>query len=105
MAQQDENGNHAHTPGPWRYEYDNMGNGGFHEWYNIETKDEHIGRHDRHIGRVDKEADARLIAAAPALLMALENLTVIKRLDDGGVVIGPVGWEQTRAAIAAAKGD
>ena len=46
--------------------------------------------------------DARLIAAAPDLLAAAQALTQIDATPDGGVVVGPRGWEMIRAAIAQA---
>lgn len=54
----------AHTPGPWpEPEYDNHGNGGFAEWWEIGG-----------IARVYQPDDARLIAAAPLLLEAAQLL-------------------------------
>ena len=62
-----------HTPGPWRKEYDNTGNGGYAEWYWI------LGADGEAIGRVflapfaeniTAKADTSLIIAAPDLLEA-----------------------------------
>ncbi|MCR4338254.1 MAG: hypothetical protein NUW01_00045 [Gemmatimonadaceae bacterium] len=50
-------------------------------------------------------ADARLIAAAPALLAALGGLTQIGTTPDGGIIVGPQGWQIARAAIRQARGD
>jgi len=56
-----------HTPGPWFYTYDNDTRGGFHSWYDIESGDEKIGE-------IYTEVNALLIAAAPDLLEALEEI-------------------------------
>ena len=56
-----------HTPGPWERSYDNDGNGGFSEWFNVGPA---IVRF--HGDEKQAKANARLIAAAPDLLAALE---------------------------------
>jgi len=61
-----------HTPGPWFYTYDNDTRGGFHSWYDIESGDEKIGE-------IYTEVNALLIAAAPDLLEALEEIRAIAR--------------------------
>lgn len=82
----------SHTPGPW--EVDKRMSG-----YNVKVKDqdyyicETFGEYDD----VDK-ADAHLIAAAPELLEALEELL-------GWEILCPVEFEEkARAAIAKARG-
>lgn len=67
-----------HTPGPWKVEYENYGNGSFREWFNVgparvyitdsRTAMEGLGQ------TAEAEANARLIAAAPELLEALEKI-------------------------------
>jgi hypothetical protein len=56
----------AATPGPWQSEYDNCGNGGFSEWWNVGS------------GLMNEEADAAFIAHAredvPALLAEIGRL-------------------------------
>ena len=53
-------------------------------------------------GKKTEEANARLIAAAPELLAALESLLSAAE-EDGGDLDGPI--EQAKAAIAKAKGE
>jgi hypothetical protein len=85
----------THTPGPWRY-VKNTG---------VVTSDEcHIGYigdfKDKELLRFNKdrwEADARLIAAAPELLEALEATLDRSRSGDEQEAIA-------RAAIAKARG-
>lgn len=90
----------AYTPGPWTYEYDNHGNGGFWEWYNIETANDHIGR-------ADSEDDARLIVAAPDLLEVSKNATsdiqqVLDAWEQGDLAGAVHGLEATVSALHAA---
>lgn len=93
-----------HTPGPWKvitgavYRQSPTRFDGFPI---------PIAHMDREIGNgtapVERDANARLIAAAPQLLEALEGLTQLGMTADGGIIIGPQGWSLARAAIAAAK--
>lgn len=106
---------HPHTPGPWHVQSDTAyrrPNDGEQTYDNdsplrIVTTD---GQSIADLAYINgpEEADARLIAAAPALLDALLNLTHV--LDAGG------SWDcactspycpknKARAAIAAATGD
>lgn len=56
------------TQGPWETEYDNHGNGGFSEWYNVGPKTGRPRVAEVHSG----EANAAYIAAAnPATILAL----------------------------------
>ena len=83
----------SHTPGPWHVESI------CHQWdvwSGIEI--ELGGRGETLIVECDKEADARLIAAAPDLLAACEALM---DLHDGRSVRAIV---MARAAIAKARG-
>ena len=59
-----------HTPGPWKIEYDNDGNGGFQEWLNIGPAKVMGGRHLTE----EDHANAQLIAAAPDLLEACQAM-------------------------------
>ena len=68
-----------HTPGPWMLELDKWHDG----WHQITAPNPDAGKTgvcyagDRLIiCQLDSEADARLIAAAPALLEALEETLV-----------------------------
>jgi len=99
----------AHTPGPWVYrphDFDDWGivrvtadesRYGFVicQARNPEVTGEQLGAY-RESGVDPYEANARLIAAAPALLEALEELLKIR---SGRTA------KMARAAIAAAKGD
>ena len=61
-----------HTPGPWVFEYDNdVGDNDdyFIEFFSVRTQDS-----NELIARVEEKTDARLIAAAPDLLEALQVL-------------------------------
>lgn len=50
-------------------------------------------------------ANARLIAAAPELLEALETVLQVKRTDDRSIVFAPHAVAKARAAIAKARGE
>lgn len=82
-----------HTPGPW----DAFTSESFSGWWSVR------GRDNREIGSGDggfDEGDARLIAAAPELLEALEMVTRRGRIDDSEEAMN-----QVAAAIAKAKKD
>ena len=81
-----------HTPGPWAYE--NYG-GTVHVFLDNEGGTPSICKL---VGN-DKDANARLIAAAPDLLEALE------RVKATGVFLGAIPQEMVDAAIAKAKGE
>ncbi len=81
----------AHTPGPWRFEP------APHRAHWI------LGVTSVALTTMPNEANARLIAAAPALLVALESM--VERFDgfvehDGSTL----SIDMARAAIAKAKG-
>lgn len=89
-----------HTPGPWHAEGpDDFGD------YNIKNDDFHVA-----IGAVvsnlrpmmEVRSNARLIAAAPAMLKALEEIERCIHPSVGGA-LGAIR-KHARAAIAAAKG-
>ena len=85
-----------HTPGPWEVMIDDAG---FIDFYRIDANGETVG--EALLG----EADARLIAAAPDLLAALQALVV---LDDGNrseLWCWSEEFEAARAAIAKATGE
>lgn len=90
--------NEKHTPGPWHVETDNEGR-------NVDIQDAK--------GRgVLTKANARLIAAAPDLLAALERAEVMLRksaergiYDGEGVNLELESADEARAAIARAKGE
>ena len=84
-----------HTPGPWHQEANTQecdDRGGFFVCH-PETVCE-----DTAICMVEEEADANLIAAAPDMLEALENI----ENDDGSIPAGI--WDLAEKAIAKAKG-
>lgn len=70
----------SYTPGPWIYEYNNADDSGGGQWYEIFAK----GRNDAQLlwfpynSTADREAEAlanaRLIAAAPELVEALQDI-------------------------------
>ena len=68
-----------HTPGPWEFDENNMGLNNGRPYYGILTLDINIGANARvRINAKNREdecqANARLIAAAPELLEALERM-------------------------------
>ena len=98
----------THTPGPWKSTY----NGGVHQ---IIPADQWDNETPDVVAEAWGDHDARLIAAAPALLDALraaldtfEEIESDKMMDAmlGGTVTGiHAVAEQARAAIAAATGE
>ena len=84
-----------HTPGPWH-----LGKEGYY-FQSVRDQNEHITA-DVNITRSDGEggANARLIAAAPDLLAALESM--IAKIDADKL---PISCSIARAAIAKAKGE
>lgn len=91
------------TPGPWTWDYSNdvgPDDDYFIEFFEI--------RNDKHelVGRADREADARLIAAAPDLLEALQRLLVSVESHEDAKTLGELGSiGQAYAAIAKATGE
>lgn len=95
----------GHTPGPWRFAHDNDSAPGIaHIYAGAETGNDVLEATNvatLYGQGVDSKsatmADARLIAAAPELLEALERLVV---------ACEPMGWgcNEARAAIAKATG-
>jgi hypothetical protein len=81
-----------HTPGPW--ECNEGPYGGL--WI--------VGSNNESIGVIEKEEDARLIAAAPDMLKALEN-TCRNALGVGLCMKESCINCRNRAAIAKAKGE
>ena len=92
----------THTPGPWKVEKQRALNGG--TYYRIyDTDDAHsviaqvIGD-----GRIEYHDNARLMAAAPDLLEALENLLFRAAQFYGEIPLDAI--RAARAALAKAKG-
>ena len=85
-----------HTPGPWRIESG--------PYYRAIRVDFEVIADMRQIGRSFNESNARLIAAAPDLLDALENV-----IESWGLGLLPhedsEALDQARAAITKAKGE
>jgi hypothetical protein len=81
-----------HTPAPWRINFEIVDN----QWSVVTTKHYSVvaiinaGRH--------KEANARLIAAAPDLLSALQEVVKISDRDHNA-------WVKAKAAISKALGE
>lgn len=97
-----------HTPGPWRA-WENTFSDTFGHWTISGTKSEGIAEIVGHLGQ-PREEDARLIAAAPAMLAAL-NLVTGALLgwmeiadDDDERDSDRLAVEAARLAIAAAEG-
>lgn len=95
-----------HTPGPWGC--DLLPDGSFH----IEKDPNNLGRYmviatrcTYHERRDEMHANARLIAAAPELLEALEFYLSQDEIAEGyGGGVGRKAQEKARAAIAKASG-
>lgn len=62
----------THTPGPWKVDYDNSERG---QWYTAGPAQIYFRYNAPKIVQDTAEDNALLIAAAPDLLEALENLT------------------------------
>lgn len=99
----------SHTPGPWKAVYQPNtpclveSDGERVAW--IDFWKGKTPRDPNHKPRLEQEANARLIAAAPELLEALQELLDPAR---GMVTITPckaAAFERARAAIAKAKGE
>jgi hypothetical protein len=100
-----------HTPGPWHYiksyPFEEAYNGGEHlildsgGFVVALTNYDTLNRNPSAPTYLTSEADARLIAAAPELLAALE--TLLESADRGVITEGDCA--QARAAIATAKGE
>lgn len=102
-----DTGRALHTPGPWRVRDHTTPHGGRHIW--VEGGPE-IGRtiagpYCRQIledeDYDEKRGDARLIAAAPDMLAALEGVLPADERDDD--TLRPA-WKAVAAAIAKARG-
>jgi hypothetical protein len=97
-----------HTPGPWNVEKCRYGFAVYAKTGDAVVKTEDVeGRY----GAIDNEADARLIAAAPELLAALEGMEKwASSIHDGyppstaSIAAAPYR-EAARAAIAKATGE
>lgn len=94
----------THTPGPWTITRESDTHP-----LAIQTAEGTVA-YVRHMGRPDPEwqANARLIAAAPELLAALESMVdMFERHIDGrpGPDDAAARWDDARAAIAKARGE
>ncbi len=94
-----------HTPGPWMFECEDVGTYGSHFWLESEAGEEIICQSENaHQGVLAKGEDfvanARLIAAAPELLEALEGL-----LNALPSATSHPAIKKARAALAKAKGE
>lgn len=90
-----------HTKGPWRVGVKNAGT----DERTVDAEHYHVCTCHHHcVGSIEKEmeANARLIAAAPDMLEALERL--VANLDEGDFV-STTRIDEASAAIAKAKGE
>lgn len=96
-------GETAHTPGPWTAEPDT--NGQNRRRYILSPRADIIGTVTT-INGFEKEcaANARLIAAAPDLLAALDDLLLWADIPDDGSRVAVILRNNGRAAIAKATG-
>ena len=99
-----------HTPGPWKFavwDYDHASPP--RKELNIESSSlllatlqcDHAGSNPYTVPKEEAEANARLIAAAPELLEALEGVLISS--EDGGDM-NDIDWSGIRTAIAKATG-
>jgi hypothetical protein len=86
-----------HTPGPWVIKEIDRDEG-------VRVSFGLVGCGCRVYGMPEGEANARLIAAAPDLLAALESVLTVGDIDQSPGTNGRVVLHQVRAAIANAKG-
>jgi biotin carboxylase len=85
----------THTPGPWEMTHSDPAEG-FDVWWIA-------GNHEQvEIGSVAKEANARLIAAAPDLLKTLEMMVTAFNQDHIDPMVAFATIEKARTAIAKA---
>lgn len=94
-----------HTPGPWAYSADFSDYDSIHTDFRLDAGDMEIIGGCGCCGSptISSEADARLIAAAPELLEALEAfISIDYRSWDANA---QTKWEACCAAIAKAKGE
>lgn len=113
--------NTQHTPGPWRYDREKsriVSESAFEDWsLDKDVSDEPVPISVVDLmgamGGADTQADARLIAAAPDLLAALEEAgSIIDALWSNSAARSEYGWdksdgasfEKIRAAICRATG-
>lgn len=88
----------THTPGPWTVDFDAEGaEDCFSVWYDVDGTGAEIA------GRIGEEANAHLIAAAPEMLAALED--IVRYVSPGDDIPFAAMLEEARAAIAKAKGE
>ncbi len=91
-----------HTPGPWTMmEQVERKPGEVRMWWEVHAFAPN-GIGSKHIAHIPDEENARLIAAAPALLAALESL-VLSAGDVGYRMDLPSALSAARAAIAKAR--
>lgn len=102
--------NPSHTPGPWMFErFSHVQYGA--DAFDVKTKDTHIaevGRPERGSGSNDtKEANARLIAAAPCMLEALTKILQEHDFlaDEGGTICDNDYVVMARLALSKASGE
>jgi hypothetical protein len=103
-----------HTPGPWKVtgpartlRYDEEGDFGIYVDAVGGVVQPIIAEAFRHVGpgmTFPSEANARLIAEAPAMLEALERIAALEEAKGGDWMDGPAQGI-ARAAIARARGD
>jgi hypothetical protein len=99
-----------HTPGPWEISDNGTADRGTGAWACDEIWQTHNDTDQRLIASVhyvdgtnsECQANARLIAAAPELLEAVQH--VLLASEDGGDM-NDVDWKMLRAAIQKAKGE
>lgn len=91
-----------HTPGPWSYRMGHIGDAGIEGPYGEDIGFVNISDGFDEPNFYPTEANARLIAAAPDLLAALEEVTAIYR-DDLATEDEPACIRRALAAIARAR--
>lgn len=96
-----------HTPGPWKYD---PKDGSLDSLSDVAVGRFHSGRDDMGSDMRPRKADARLIAAAPELLAALEGVIAwaIEHEEGSAFVANvrkPIEFEKARAALAKARGE
>src|SRR4051812_29701188 len=91
-----------HTAGPWKIEIDHALN---NTRFRIHTGEEGVLAGSYPTGSPRHEANARLIAAAPMLLAALQQVVAWAEPESGNFTREELDWlDEAKAAVAEAKG-
>lgn len=100
-----------HTVGPWEIEHQPDGQHYIvapHAFGGPPASGLVVAQVPWHVADVELQANAHLIASAPALAnvaRAAQWLTEIGTTPDGGIIVGPQGWAKLQEALAQLRGE